>query len=580
MRFDHSYTSTTRWRLERSIDGGTTFESLLSEHEQTAVSGYRDRTVPPGVAAEYRITPLSADGGLEGTPAHAIATLSTIPAAPSGLTLLKTATGVQLQWNAYSDRRATALRVYRDSGSGFELFSTLGTDAEDQLDSGIGDAPVQYYMTATSDQAESVPTTTRGLLAHRTADEAASIRMADAELWVREGSGLARIKVIRSGNLSESALVHYTSDGPTGGTAVPGEDYIPVSGTLWFAPGQTEAEIPVELLPDAEYKWPIDQMFYVWLYINDDVFGPSTLVPDEKSTSVWIDESDVIFFPDHDLGTTAYRSDGMADIVIQRAYPSERDISVAVVVDPDDSGDSVPGVDWVDTRPWSVSFEPGQPTAVLTLDLLDGGGGDRVLNLKLEDPQGGASLNEPSATLELTILDNAPSPRASVEVSTMAQRPAGGFAAGEMGCVDTTYVNRGAVPTTGSVEVEFMPPLGFGFPEGSTLDELIVSDPEMDCFYWSDPESDPTVTCMGSTSLSTGQSGTLSVAFEAGSRGHEEVPFHVSVGDFSRPPPDLAVCAAEENRPGCGTTWIPVLHTIFVDDFESRGAACLQEIRQ
>lgn len=578
--FDHSYTSTTRWRLERSMDGGATFESLLAEHEQTAVSGYRDRTVTLGTAAEYRITPVSADGGLEGTPAHVTATLPATPDTPSGLTMLKTVTGVRLQWDAYLDRRATALRVYRDSGSGFQLFSTLGTDAADHLDSGIGDGPVQYYMTAASDQTESPPTTTRGLLAHPSANEAATIRMADSEIWVREGSGLALVKVIRSGNLSESALVHYTSDGPTGGTAVPGEDYVPVSGTLWFAPGQTEAEIPVELLPDAEYNWPIDQMFYVWLYINDDVFGPSNLVADGKSTSVLIAESDVISFPDHDLGTSTYRSDGVADIVVQRAYPSERDISVAIVVDPDDPGDSVPGVDWVDTRPWQVSFEPGQPTAVLTLDLLDGGSGDRVLNLKLQDPQGGASLNEPQATLKLTLLDNAPPPRASVEVSAMTTRPEGGFFAGEMACVDITFVNRGAVPTTGSVKVEFMPPLGFGFPEGSTLDELIVSDPEMDCFYWSDPESDPTVTCMASTSLSVGQSGALSVAFEAGSRGHEEVPFHVSVGDFSRPPPDLAVCAAEENRPGCGTTWIPVLNAIFVDDFESRGAGCLQQIRQ
>jgi hypothetical protein len=349
---------------------------------------------------------------------------------------------------------------------------------------------------------------------------------------------------------------------------VAGEDYARTSGTLWFAPDQTEAEIAVELLPDAEYRWPAEQTFYVWLAMNEGLFGPSTLMPDAASTTVRIDESDVLSFPDHDLGVRAYRSDGVADIVVQRAYLSDRDISVAVVVDPSDPGDAVPGVDWVDTRPWRVSFEPGQPTAALTLELPDDAVGDRVLNLKLEDAQGGASLNESFDTLALTILDDTPPPRAAVEIIDIGHRPEDGIAPGEIGCVDMDFENRGAIATTGALTLEFVPPVGFGFPAGFTLDELISSTLDMDCFFRSDPASDPTVTCTTMTSLAVGQSGSVSVALEAGWGGFMAVPFHASVGDVSRPAPDPGVCA-DADRSGCATVSIPVLEYLFSNGFET-----------
>jgi hypothetical protein len=62
--------------------------------------------------------------------------------------------------------------------------------------------------------------------------------------------GLSGFTITRTGDLSGTATVNYATGG---GTATPGSDYTPVSGTLTFQPGQSEKTIPVFVIKDCLY---------------------------------------------------------------------------------------------------------------------------------------------------------------------------------------------------------------------------------------------------------------------------------------------------------------------------------------
>ncbi len=400
--FDDSFSAATRWMLERSI-AGSTFEALLPQ-EETIRSGFLDRTAPAGSNLAYRLAPISADGVITG----AWATVSTIlpeePSTPVGFAVMNANTAAWLRWDAYSDRRASELRIYRNTGDGFVLLATLPIDETDYTDTAVGSDPVRYFITAASGSHESTATPTMGLACHSPASEATEIRMLESEMIVKEGIGVVTIPVIRSGNLAEPAITHFaTAD--DGGTATADEDYVKTGGTLFFAPGQTNAMIEVEIIPDAEDEW--SEYFFVDLRINGD-FGPNTVPPEGQRIQITLEESDYLFFEDYQTEKTTFESDGTVAIVVERAEPSDRDISVGIIVDPDTPGDSQAGVDWVDNRPWRVFFAAGETKATLDLELIDNAekDGKRTLNLRLDDPWEGASADSWATELALTILDD------------------------------------------------------------------------------------------------------------------------------------------------------------------------------
>jgi hypothetical protein len=67
------------------------------------------------------------------------------------------------------------------------------------------------------------------------------------EYWVNEAAGSVTATVVLTKPFTQTVFVDY---GTVGGTAVPGQDYVVASGTLIFAPGQTNRSFPVTLLKD------------------------------------------------------------------------------------------------------------------------------------------------------------------------------------------------------------------------------------------------------------------------------------------------------------------------------------------
>jgi uncharacterized repeat protein (TIGR01451 family)/uncharacterized delta-60 repeat protein len=71
--------------------------------------------------------------------------------------------------------------------------------------------------------------------------------------FVSEGAGTVTIGILRNGPTNNTVTVGYTTYSPTNaystnGLAQPNVDYVPVSGTLTFNPGQTLQTIPIRIL--------------------------------------------------------------------------------------------------------------------------------------------------------------------------------------------------------------------------------------------------------------------------------------------------------------------------------------------
>jgi hypothetical protein len=80
-------------------------------------------------------------------------------------------------------------------------------------------------------------------------DAPGQLQVGQAKEFVQESSGVAFVPVTRTTGVGGVVSVDYTV---TAGTAVPGVDFTPSSGTLMFAPGQQGATIQVPILDDGK----------------------------------------------------------------------------------------------------------------------------------------------------------------------------------------------------------------------------------------------------------------------------------------------------------------------------------------
>jgi hypothetical protein len=66
-----------------------------------------------------------------------------------------------------------------------------------------------------------------------------------ASVQVLETNGLVNITLVRTGNTSDAYTVNWATEG---GTALPGVDFVAGSGTITFAPNQSDQSISLQLL--------------------------------------------------------------------------------------------------------------------------------------------------------------------------------------------------------------------------------------------------------------------------------------------------------------------------------------------
>ena len=133
---------------------------------------------------------------------------------------------------------------------------------------------------------------------------------------VQENGGCAVLTILRSDGDTGAVTVHYRTEG---GTATPGLDYTPVSGTLMFADGETMKTVCIPVLGDAL----VEGTESVGVLLSDP--GGGALLGHFSAVVLHIGGSDFMaadYFPTEPGDTWRYLSDGAETIDITvRAAP-------------------------------------------------------------------------------------------------------------------------------------------------------------------------------------------------------------------------------------------------------------------
>lgn len=237
-------------------------------------------------------------------------------------------------------------------------------------------------------------------------DDAGELRFKQRQTQVREGDGVALVTVERRQGSAGAVSVDYeTQDG----SAVAGEDYTAVAGTLSWEDGQQGArviEIPIADDGDEEGQ----ETFQVLL---SNLTGDAELEDDSLTVRIQPSDRGKGGPPSEGAGVFKFdqgnfvviESAGTAVISVERFRGSEGDVSVRVFTT---DFKAVAGEDYEETSEvleWADG-ESGRKT--LSIPLLDDDDDEPTENVRLalEDPTGDARLDNGRARALLTIKDD------------------------------------------------------------------------------------------------------------------------------------------------------------------------------
>jgi uncharacterized repeat protein (TIGR01451 family)/uncharacterized delta-60 repeat protein len=186
-----------------------------------------------------------------------------------------------------------------------------------------------------------------------------------ADYFVSEGVGTFSISVLRNGPTNGTVYVGYTTYSPTNaygtnGYAVPGVNYIPVSGILTFGPGQYYETFPVTIIQEKTVDGP--ETFQV-LLTNA---SPGTQISAPASTAVTIIGNVTGF----QMDTNAYvvgESAGSVTVTIDRLNAATGVASINYFTS---DGSAASNTDYLGTN-GVLQFADGQTTTNVTIAILN-----------------------------------------------------------------------------------------------------------------------------------------------------------------------------------------------------------------
>lgn len=228
---------------------------------------------------------------------------------------------------------------------------------------------------------------------------AGSFQFSMAGYTVSEADGQATITVTRTGGMGPATVSYNTLPG----TAQPGERYQPASGTLEFAPGETEKTFTVDLIDTPGFIGPqtvileltpgegaaLGTIGQATLTITDDETAPQGIFQFDTS-SIVVDEAAGV------ARLTVLRTGGAFDTA---------SIGVATAV-----GNAVAGTDY-ESIAVRLTFAPGETSKTVEIPILDNDAfdGDRAFGVFLGYPEGNAAIGSPGSAVVL-IQNNDPDP--------------------------------------------------------------------------------------------------------------------------------------------------------------------------
>lgn len=168
--------------------------------------------------------------------------------APAALTAaVSSDTEISLTWQDRSDNE-DSFQIERQAGTGaFALVSTTGPGVTTFVDSGPSRGVVYTY------RVRAVSGSVSSIYSNLSSAAIDGVQFSTESFTTPEADIPVTITVTRTGNTSSAATVQYqTADG----TAMAGQDYTAVSGTLSFSPGQTTRTLEIPIQNDAFIEGP------------------------------------------------------------------------------------------------------------------------------------------------------------------------------------------------------------------------------------------------------------------------------------------------------------------------------------
>ncbi|HEX8150562.1 MAG TPA: Calx-beta domain-containing protein [Pyrinomonadaceae bacterium] len=223
-----------------------------------------------------------------------------------------------------------------------------------------------------------------------------------------DGSRLAAHTVLvrRAGYLIDTAATVKlnTSDG----TATAGSDYVPLSLTLTFAPGETEKTVTVQIVDDAVLE-PAETLN---LTLGDPT-GNATL-GGQSSATLTIADNDlhtVQFGPDQPFGAYAFEAEGSALLTVTRTGATSQAVSVDYATS---DGTASERSDYI-TASGRVTFAPGETTKIIEVFIVNDAYVEpqETFSVTLSNLRGANAVLGAATTKQMTILSDDGAPAAA-----------------------------------------------------------------------------------------------------------------------------------------------------------------------
>lgn len=220
-----------------------------------------------------------------------------------------------------------------------------------------------------------------------------NVAFAAASFSVAENGVSATITVIRTNGNTGAITVDFATGG---GTATPGLDYTPTSGTLVFGDGETTKTFTVLVLEDTL----VEGNETVLLTLFNPTGGATIVGPPTVALTILDNDVSLIF------SSPAYlvnESDGTLTITVLRQNGSNGVVTVQYATS---NLTASAGSDYLATS-GTLIFSDGETLKTFTIVIQEDTSveGDETLLLTLSNPTGGAQLGTPSSAT-VTIVDN------------------------------------------------------------------------------------------------------------------------------------------------------------------------------
>jgi uncharacterized repeat protein (TIGR01451 family) len=204
------------------------------------------------------------------------------------------------------------------------------------------------------------------------------------------------ITLVRSGALGSPIVINWTA---TGGTAVPGEDFSPTSGTVTFGPNDTTASFFISTREGGGGGDP-DVTVVLGLSVES---GAATIGAVNTATLTILGSASEL-----NLDFSVYsvtEGGGPAIVTVTRRGNVNREVSVDFATS---NGTGVAGTHYT-ARTGRLTVPAGASTATFTIPILSNGPGDgvRTVNLALTNPSPNTTLGE-GDTARLEIRESPP----------------------------------------------------------------------------------------------------------------------------------------------------------------------------